>query len=294
MSKPQMKVLIAGAGGQLGWELQRCLPEGWEVFAADADDLDITNEELVQQVVEREKPDCIINAAAYTAVDKAESEVEAARLVNAVGAGNLAKAAKLAGAHMVQISTDFVFDGTQSTPYKADDAVAPIGAYGLTKLEGEQAVSEVLGDEALIIRTAWVYSAHGNNFVKTMLRLMSERDTLGVVADQVGTPTWAAELAKVIYLAAEKKLSGTYGWTDAGVTSWYDFAHSINELGVELGFLEKPLETLNPIPASAYPTPAARPSFSVLDKDPLREAIGYTGMHWRDALKLMLKELKNG
>lgn len=289
-----MKVLIAGSGGQLGWELQRCLPEGWDVFAADADVLDITSEDIVREIVEREKPDWIINAAAYTAVDKAESEIELARQVNAVGAANLAKAAKLLGAGLVQISTDFVFDGTQSTPYKADDVVAPIGAYGLTKLEGEQAVQEVLGEQALIIRTAWVYSSHGNNFVKTMLRLMAERDTLGVVADQVGTPTWAAELAKVIYLSIEKNLSGVYGWTDAGVTSWYDFAHAINELGVEQGFLEKPLETLNPIPASAYPTPAARPSFSVLDKDPLREAIGYTGMHWRDALKLMLKELKNG
>ncbi|CAG0910762.1 unnamed protein product, partial [Cyprideis torosa] len=172
------KILIAGSGGQLGWELQRAVPAGWTVFAGDSDVLDITNEAAVAEVVAREKPDWIINAAAYTAVDKAESELEIARQVNASGAAHLAAAAKKSGARLVHISTDFVFDGTQSTPYQANDPVAPIGVYGLTKLEGEQAVQKVLGDDALIIRTAWVYSAHGNNFVKTMLRLMADRDTL--------------------------------------------------------------------------------------------------------------------
>ncbi|MGV6857574.1 MAG: dTDP-4-dehydrorhamnose reductase [bacterium] len=286
-------VLITGAAGQLGWELQRCIPQGWKVLAMDVDKLDITDAEQVMSVVASEKPDWIFNAAAYTAVDKAESDEERARAINATGARHLAEAAKAHGARLLQVSTDFVFDGTKSTPYTAEDPTNPVGLYGQTKLEGEQAVEEVLGNETLIVRTAWVYSMHANNFVKTMLRLMGERDKLGVVADQIGTPTWAAELARVLYLMAERDLRGIYNWTDAGVASWYDFAHAIHELALEQGLLETPVK-LTPIPAAAYPTPAARPAFSVLDKDPLREAIGYTGMHWRDALKKMLKELKHG
>ncbi len=287
------KVLITGSGGQLGWELQRCIPEGWTVLAMDVDRLDITDQEQVAKVVAAEKPDWIFNAAAYTAVDKAESDEELARAINATGAAHLAQAAKDNGARLLHVSTDFVFDGTKSTPYTADDPTNPIGLYGQTKLEGELAVREILGSDTLMVRTAWVYSMHANNFVKTMLRLMGERDSLGVVADQIGTPTWAAELAKVLYKMAAKDLRGVYNWTDAGVASWYDFAHAIHEIGLEEGLLNKPVE-VKPIPASAYPTPAARPAFSVLDKDPLRAAIDYTGMHWRDALKKMIKELKNG
>ncbi len=287
------KVLITGANGQLGWELQRCVPEGWSAVAMDAAGLDITNREQVFSVVAAEKPDWIFNAAAYTAVDKAESEEELARSINALGPGYLAEAALEHGARLLQVSTDFVFDGTSSTPYDPYDQPVPVGLYGWTKLEGEQAVMGILDADALIVRTAWVYSAHSNNFVKTMLRLMSERDSLGVVADQMGTPTWAAELAKVLYMMAEKDLGGLFHWTDAGAASWYDFAHAIHEIGLDEGLLEKPIE-IKPIPASAYPTPAARPAFSVLDKDSLRAEINYVGMHWRDALKKMIKELKNG
>lgn len=294
MSEVGKKILISGASGQLGYELQRFVPTGWSIVAFDSSELDITQVASVDEVVAREQPDWVVNAAAYTSVDKAESEADIARLVNAEGAANLARAAKACGGRMVQVSTDFVFDGLKSSPYTADDRVCPTGVYGQTKLEGELAVAEVLGPNALIIRTAWAYSTNGENFVKTMLRLMSERETLGVVSDQVGTPTWAADLARVIYMSIDHELSGIYAWTDAGVASWYDFAHAIQQLGKELELLDDSAALLNPISASSFSAAAVRPAFSVLDKKPLREAIGYTGMHWRDALKYMMKELKNG
>jgi dTDP-4-dehydrorhamnose reductase len=287
------KVLVTGANGQLGWELQRFRPEGVELVALSRQDLDISDTAAVSARVAQESPDWIINAAAYTAVDKAESEVSSAEAINVAGAKNLALAARETGARLVHVSTDFVFDGEKSRPYQADDNTNPRGVYGETKCRGEEAVSAVLEDNALILRTAWVYSSHGNNFVKTMLRLMNERDELGVVEDQVGTPTWAAELARVIYMAIDQSLSGTYHWTDMGVASWYDFAQSIYEIGRSLGLTEREV-TINPIPTEAYPTPAARPAYSVLSKDALRHAIGYNGIHWRTALTNMLKEVKNG
>lgn len=288
------KILITGSAGQLGWELQRFLPDGWEVFACDSNVLDITDAAMVDSVLGREQPDWIINAAAYTSVDKAEAEESLAHRVNVDGAANLAKAANKCGARMVQVSTDFVFDGSKSTPYTSHDPVSPTCVYGQTKLDGEHVVRDILEKDVLIIRTAWAYSSHGHNFVKTMLRLMAEREHLSVVSDQVGTPTWAAELAKVIYMSIERELNGVYGWTEAGVASWYDFAHSIREYGQQLGLLPDHVAVLHPISASDFNAPAKRPPFSVLDKTPLREAIGYTGMHWRDALKNMMKELQNG
>ena len=287
------RVLLTGANGQLGWELQQSKPGSIDLFPLSRADLDISDATAVAAKVAEIAPDWIINAAAYTAVDKAETDVDSADAINHAGARNLAEAAVHSGARIAHISTDFIFDGLKSRPYQPDDAPNPTGVYGATKLKGEEAVREVTEGRALIIRTAWVYSAHGNNFVKTMLRLMNDRDQLGVIEDQVGTPSWAAELARVTYMAIGKSLEGTYHWTDTGVASWYDFAQSIYEVGRSLSLIDQEV-MVNPITTEDYPTPAARPSYSVLSKDSMRQAIGYTGIHWRAALTQMLKEIKNG
>ena len=288
-----MKILVTGANGQLGWELQRAKPGDCELTALSRDQLDITDLEQVNNTINSIKPDWIINAAAYTAVDKAESDSEGAYAINADGAANLATAAQASNVRLLHISTDFIFDGKNNRPYLPDDNPNPLGVYGASKLAGEQKVRELLGDETLIIRTAWVYSSHGNNFVKTMLRLMEERDTLGVIEDQVGTPSWAAEIATAIYLSIENNLRGVYHWTDTGAASWYDFSVAIYELGQEAGLISNSV-TINPIPTEAYPTPAERPPYSILNKDSLRKAINYTGKHWRDSLSQMILEIKNG
>ena len=287
------KILLTGANGQLGWELQRARPDTVELIALGREALDISDADAVAQRVAELKPDWIINAAAYTAVDKAESDAASATAINVAGARHLAEAAAANGVRLAHVSTDFVFDGCKSRPYQPDDETNPAGVYGATKRDGEEAVREAMADEALIVRTAWVYSAHGANFVKTMLRLMRDREELGVIEDQIGTPTWAAELAKVLYLAIERQLRGTYHWTDTGVASWYDFAVAIHDIGRSLGLIERDV-TINPIPTEAYPTPAARPAYSVLSKDAMRQATGYTGMHWREALTNMMKELEHG
>lgn len=288
-----MKILVTGANGQLGWELQRAKPGDCELTALSRDQLDITDLEQVKNTINSIKPDWIINAAAYTAVDKAESDSAGAYAINAEGAANLAMAAQAINARLLHISTDFIFDGKNNRPYLPEDKPNPLGIYGASKLAGEQKVRELLGDDTLIIRTAWVYSSHGNNFVKTMLRLMAERNTLGVVEDQVGTPSWAAEIAAAIYLSIENNLRGIYHWTDTGAASWYDFSVAIYELGKETGLLNNSI-TINPISTEDYPTPAVRPPYSILNKDSLRKAINYTGKHWRDSLSQMILEIKNG
>jgi dTDP-4-dehydrorhamnose reductase len=285
------KVLITGAAGQLGRELLRSVPEGVECIAATREILDIADAAQVRAFVWRERPGLIINAAAYTAVDKAESEQELAAAINVNGAANLATACAENGSRLIHVSTDFVFDGTSSTPYLPDAPTSPLGEYGRSKLAGEQAVVAGL-PSALIMRTAWVYSAFGGNFVKTMLRLMAEREELSVVADQVGTPTWARGLADALWLAADQSdLQGLYHWTDAGVCSWYDFAVAIAEEALEIGLLQR-MPRIHPIPGSAYPTPAARPAFSVLDKNSTWAVLKTEGLHWRSQLRSMLKELK--
>ena len=297
-----MKVLVTAKNGQLGWELSRTQPSGVEAIFLDSKELDITNSEAVLEKVNSFKPDLIINAAAYTAVDKAESDSEAAYLVNQKGAENLALACKQVGAKLIHISTDFVFDATKNTPYSPGDNTSPLGVYGASKLAGEKAVLEILGEDASIIRTAWVYSVHGNNFVKTMLRLMAEKDQLGVVADQVGTPTNAKNLAKAIWLLVEHVLANKetigggflnqmYHWTDLGTASWYDFAVAIQTVAIEKGLLEKSIP-IKPIAASQYPTPAKRPAYSVLNTELLRKDLLIDGEYWRDALENMINELK--
>lgn len=289
-----LKVLVTAKNGQLGWELNQTLPSNVDAIFLDSKELDITSAESIAQKVNSFQPDLIINAAAYTAVDNAESDREAAYLVNHQGAKNLALACKEVGAKLIHVSTDFVFDATKNTPYQPKDDTNPLGVYGASKLAGEQAIIEILADQASIIRTAWVYSTHGNNFVKTMLRLMAEKDQLGVVTDQVGTPTYAKNLAKAIWqlvLQSKENSAGKiYHWTDLGTASWYDFAVAIQELGVEAGILKKVIP-VSPIKASQYPTPAKRPAYSVLDTSALREDLDTPGTHWREALKTMIENL---
>lgn len=297
-----MRILLTGANGQLGWELQRTRPEGVELHPMTSAELDITHAQAVMDKVRAIQPDWIINAAAYTAVDKAESEPERVFAVNGDGARHLAEAARTVKARMIQISTDFVFDGQQSHPYLPSPLEGegtgergnspPLCTYGASKRAGEMAVLKTLGDDALIIRTAWVYSTHGHNFVKTMLRLMRERDQLGIVADQIGSPTWAHGLAKAIWKAIALDLKGVHHWTDAGVASWYDFACAIFDEARALGLLERDT-IIRPIRTNDYPTPARRPGFSVLDKTSTWQALGITApTHWRTQLRAMLNELR--
>ncbi|PXA83358.1 dTDP-4-dehydrorhamnose reductase [Nostoc sp. 3335mG] len=281
------KALIVGAYGQLGRSLQACAPAGAEIAAFDADTLDITDAAAVEACVAAVRPDIVLNAAAYTAVDKAESEEAAARAVNATAVGFLADAARRAGARFAHVSTDFVFDGLSGIPYAPDAIPSPLGAYGRTKLEGER----LAGPDALIVRTAWVYAPTGGNFVRTMLRLMAERPELRVVADQIGTPTYAPGLAVALWALAGKGVSGIHHYTDSGAASWYDFAVAIQEEALAIGLLDRAVPVI-PIATADFPTPACRPHFSVLDKSSTIAALGGPPPHWRTNLRLMLSDIK--
>lgn len=290
------RVLITGANGQVGWELQRAAPKGIEIIALNRNFLDIRDQNQVEKVVTELAPDIVINAAAYTAVDRAEQEPKHAFAVNAKGAGYLAEATHSQGARFIHISTDFVFDGAKSRPYLPDDLPSPLGVYGASKLAGEQLVREHTQNQAVIIRTSWVYSVHGHNFVKTMLRLMRERKELNVVADQVGTPTWALNLANTIWTICENtEYKGIYHCTDAGVASWYDFATAIRDYAVELGQIDRSI-TIHPISTREYPTLAPRPPFSVLNSAKCQIEIRKRSCHWRHSLRRMMIELleRNG
>ena len=286
-----MKVLITGKGGQLSEELLQTVPAGCQVTCLGVSELDITDAGAVTRTFAEVAPDLVINAAAYTAVDKAEADAEAAWAVNAAGAGNLATACRAGGVRMLHVSTDFVFDGTRSTPYETDAEPRPVSVYGASKLAGETAVTKLLPTTSLIVRTAWVYSVRGNNFVKTMLRLMAEKPEMAIVYDQIGTPTWAKGLARWLWAVSSRpEVEGIYHWTDAGVASWYDFAVAIQELGLQKGLLNREIP-LRPIPCSAYPTPARRPSYSVISKASAEAVAGMQTIHWRKQLSMMLDEL---
>ena len=286
-----MKVLVTGANGQLGHALQRSAPADAEIVAADVDVLDITDSAAVDAFVAERKPELLLNAAAYTAVDKAESDETAAEAVNAAAVGNLACAAAAHGAKLVHVSTDFVFDGTSGIPYPPDAAPNPLGAYGRTKLKGEQAA----GAHALIVRTAWVYAPTGGNFVRTMLRLMGAdgqgRPEVRVVADQIGTPTYAPGLAAALWTLADQGATGIFHYTDSGAASWYDFAVAIQEEALAAGLLDRQVPVV-PIGTADFPTPARRPHFSVLDKGKTWAALGAPAPHWRSNLRVMLSEIK--
>lgn len=281
-----MKVLITGAKGQVGRALVTCAPVEADVVALDRSRLDLTDHGAIRAVLRAERPDIIINAAAYTAVDRAESEEALATRINGDAVAVLAEAARDVSARLVQISTDFVFDGSSGRPYAPDAPPAPLGVYGRSKLAGERAA----GPEALIVRTAWVYDSQGANFVRTMLRLMAEKDALRVVADQVGTPSWASDLARALWKLVERGAAGTLHYTDSGVASWYDFAVAIQEEAIGCGLLTRAIPVI-PIPTADYPTPARRPPCVVLDKEATWEWLGGPAPHWRHNLRLVLKEM---
>ncbi len=281
-----MRVLVAGSGGQLGRALAASVPAGATLIAPPEADFDICDARVVADVVAAAQPDLVINAAAWTQVDKAEAEESAALAVNAIAVTHLAQAAADVGARFVQVSTDYVFDGEACHPYAPDTPPAPASAYGRTKLAGELAAASH-HPAPLIIRTAWVYAAEGNNFVRTMLRLMASRDEVNVVADQVGTPTHALSLARAIW--ALQAHQGTFHWTDAGITSWYDFAVAIQDEALRLGLLTRAVPII-PITTADYPTPARRPAWSVLDKA-TSWAITGPARHWRHELVDCLKAI---
>ncbi len=286
-----MKILIVGAKGQLGWELGRTCPDlRYSVLSVDYPEIDICDKRSVKDILEKHRPCWLINCAAYTDVDGAEIDKTAAYAVNCQGAVNLAEAALEINARMVHISTDFVFSGNRSKPYLPYDTPAPCSVYGQTKLEGEKGVRNVLGENTLIIRTAWLYSSHGRNFVHTMIRLMKEKQSIGVVDDQIGTPCWAKGLAETIWISVKKRLKGIFHWTDAGVASWYDFAVAIEEEAFSMGLIKRKIPII-PIPTEKYPLPAKRPDYSVLNKTSFIDAIDIVPQHWQRQLRMMLKEL---
>jgi dTDP-4-dehydrorhamnose reductase len=282
-----MVVLVTGANGQLGQAIQSIsvnYPQIDFVFCTSSD-LDITQKERCLEAFTKFNPDFCINAAAYTAVDKAESEPDKAYLINVIGAKNLAEVCKASKTILLHVSTDFVFDGSKQMPYNEEDTPNPTGVYGQTKLDGEKAIQETF-DNYFIIRTSWVYSQFGNNFMKTMLRLASERDSLSVVDDQIGTPTNAVDLAKVLVKICTTynqqltayNLFGIYNYSNEGQCSWYDFAKKIFEVN---NFSIN----LQPILSESYPTPAKRPAYSVLDKSKIKEVFGVAVDSWEESLK---------
>ena len=282
-----MKILVTGCNGQLGNEMQlleKDYPQH-EWYNTDVAELDITNQLAVEQFVAHHQIDGIVNCAAYTAVDKAEENKELCTTLNTVAPSYLAAAVEKRGGWMIQISTDYVFNGTKHTPYVETDTPCPDSVYGSTKLAGELGVSKFCR-RSMIIRTAWLYSIYGNNFVKTMIRLGKERPELGVIFDQIGTPTYARDLACVIMTAIEEGIQpGVYHFSNEGAISWYDFTKAIHRLAGITTCHVRPLHT------SEYPTPARRPHYSVLDKTKLKQAYGIEVPYWEESLKECIEKL---
>ncbi|MBP3788854.1 MAG: dTDP-4-dehydrorhamnose reductase [Prevotella sp.] len=283
-----MNILITGCNGQLGNEMQlleKVHPEH-NYFNTDVAELDITNQEAIEAFVTEHEIDGIVNCAAYTAVDKAEENQELCRLLNAVAPGYLAEAMGKRGGWFVQISTDYVFDGTNHTPYVETDATCPDSVYGSTKLAGEQ-MAQKCCKRTMIIRTAWLYSTFGNNFVKTMIRLGKEKPELGVIFDQIGTPTYARDLAVAIFAAIEKGIRpGVYHFSNEGVISWFDFTKAIHRIAGITTCHVKPLHT------AEYPTPAHRPHYSVLDKTKIKQTYDIEIPYWEESLAECIALLK--
>ena len=285
------RILLTGADGQLGHELQQTLAPLGEVIALTRQELDLSQGEQIRQLVQQVRPSMIVNSAAYTAVDKAESEVELAQAVNGMAPKIMAEEAEKIGALLLQVSTDYVFDGQKNTPYLETDPTHPLSSYGKSKLAGEIGIQQVT-DNYLILRTAWVYGVYGKgNFVKTMLRLGQDREELRVVADQVGSPSWAKDIADAIAQLLQSETTGIYHFTNSGVVSWYDFAIAIFEEARALGFPLK-VQRVIPITTADYPTPAVRPAYSVLSGKKITETLGDYPPYWRDSLRKMLKQLQ--
>lgn len=284
-----MNILITGCNGQLGNEMQLLEKDNPQhtYYNTDVAELDITDPQAIGQFVEENGIDGVVNCAAYTAVDKAEENQELCHLLNAVAPGYLAAAVERRGGWMIQISTDYVFDGTNHKPYVETDPVCPNSVYGRTKLAGEEAVQEACS-KAMIIRTAWLYSTFGNNFVKTMIRLGQERPELGVIFDQIGTPTYARDLAQATFAAINNGVvPGIYHFSNEGVISWYDFTKAIHRIAGIADCRVRPLHT------AEYPTPANRPHYSVLDKTKIKQTYGIEIPYWEESLEVCVRKLLN-
>ncbi len=287
-------ILLIGSNGQVGTELQNTLSSNYKVIAVTRPQIDLTQADNLRQIIRQTQPEIIINAAAYTAVDKAESEPENAHLINAIAPQIIAEESQKLGSFLIHLSTDYVFNGNSNYPYQETDITNPLSVYGQTKLAGEIAIQKTC-PQHIILRTAWVYGTYGkSNFVKTMLRLGKERPEVRVVADQIGSPTWAKDIALTITQIIPKltlETSGIYHYTNSGVASWYDFAIAIFEEAEKLDF---PLKIANIILITTpeYPTPAKRPAYSVLACEKVSKILGTNPPHWRQRLRLMLKELQ--
>lgn len=292
-----MRVLITGAKGQVGQELMRSAPQGWQVHGLGSSELDISDAQQVITAVQSLQPQLIINAAAYTAVDKAENDSLRAHAVNHLGAENLATAAQQINCPLLHISTDYVFSGDNSKPYTEQDTPAPNSVYGSSKWLGELAINQFC-KQHIILRTSWVFGLQGNNFVKTMLRLGQERDALSIVSDQVGGPTSAKSIAQALWTIAQQYQTtascawGTYHFSGAPTCSWYDFATEIFKQATTLQLIKRS-PVLSPIKTSEYPTPAQRPAYSVLDNTKISQQLGISQRDWKNELSIMLCALKD-
>lgn len=287
-----MRVLLTGASGQLGQALIQSCPDGVELQAWDRSRLDLADAAACAEAVVALQPAWVINAGAYTAVDRAETEPDLAMAVNGGAPAAFAQALQSSGGRLLQISTDFVFNGQQGSPYQSDQQRDPLGVYGRSKAAGEAAAQQGLDPERLcILRTSWVYGPVGQNFLRTMLRLHREREQIAVVADQVGCPTATDGLAQACWASLQRQLCGVHQWCDAGAASWYDFAVAIGELALAAGLISR-AAVVQPISTAEYPTPAQRPSYSLLDCGSTRAALGLPVRHWRQALAQVIAQLE--
>jgi dTDP-4-dehydrorhamnose reductase len=287
--KPRLAI-ITGGGGQLATELIAEAPSSWTATALSRNQLDITSASGVATYISGTNPDLVINAAGYTRVDQAEREPELAFAANAGGVANLAKACGEIGCRLIHVSTDYVFDGKSEQPYRPTDPPSPINTYGESKLAGERNVLEMLPDNGVIFRTAWLYSTTPPNFVRTMLKLLPDRDRIGVVSDQFGSPTWANGLAKILWRAAdERELSGIFHWADGGAASWFDLARAVEEEAIALGITRHSSPVIHPIASAEYPTAAKRPAYTVLDSQGTSSRLNVTQLPWRRQLRAMLQ-----
>ncbi|MFT6901214.1 MAG: dTDP-4-dehydrorhamnose reductase [Colwellia sp.] len=286
-----MKIAVIGHSGQLAWEIQQLQDAELAVFCLGRNDVDLSFPVELAEQIKVLAPDAVINASAYTAVDTAESDQENAFKLNCEYVGNLASVCKKLGIPFIHVSTDFVFHGDKGSPYLPDDTINPLGVYGASKAAGEKLIFELYPQMSCVLRTSWVYSTHGNNFVKTMMKLMSSKPELGIISDQIGSPTYAKGLAVACVEAAKQNVTGIHHYTDNGVASWYDFAVAIQEIALSLGMLEKEIP-INAITTADYPTPAKRPHYSVLDKSSFVNALPSCELvHWRKQLEHMMQTL---
>jgi dTDP-4-dehydrorhamnose reductase len=284
-----VKVLVLG-GGQIATAVTRSAPSQYKVVCLSRAQLDIVDASAVARTLEEVKADWVINGAAFTAVDRAEVEKAEAKAVNDTAVGSLATSVERIDSKLLHLSTDFVFDGQSNKAYLPCDRTNPLNVYGSTKLCGEKHV--LASPTHVVLRTSWVYASTGKNFVLTMLRLMKDREQINVVHDQIGAPTWAGSVAEAIWACVGADIQGgIYHWSDLGVATWYDFAVAIHEEALQRGFLPRPVRVV-PIPSSAYPTPAKRPAFSVLDTSATRSVLRIPGQHWRQNLRTMMDEIR--